>query len=153
MDQESKEKTPFIVYNNVYERNRLTFGLTNAPGTFQRLMHFVLRSVLGKNCLVYLDDIMVFSENPEDYFRNLKQIFALLDEANLKTKLSKCNFLRKSVQFLGHKIWRCSPWSRKSSLFIIMPSRLPLSRCNPFWDLRPIIVGLLRIFPPLLIPF
>jgi hypothetical protein len=104
MDQESKEKTPFIVYNNVYERNRLAFGLTNAPGTFQRLMHFVLRSVLGKNCLVYLDEIMVFSENPEDYFRNLKQIFALLDEANLKTKLSKCNFLRKSVQFLGHKI-------------------------------------------------
>jgi putative transposase len=104
MDQESKEKTAFIVDNNVYERNRLGFGLTNAPGTFQRLMNFVLRSVLGKNCLVYPDDIMVFSENPEDYFRNLKQIFALLDEANLKTKLSKCNFLRKSVQFLGHKI-------------------------------------------------
>jgi hypothetical protein len=63
MDDDSKEKTAFIVDNNVYEWNRLAFGLTNAPGTFQRLMNFVLRSVLGKTCLVYLDDIIVFFQN------------------------------------------------------------------------------------------
>ena len=104
MDDDSKEKTAFIVDNNVYEWNRLAFGLTNAPGTFQRLMNFVLRGVLGKTCLVYLDDIIVFSKTKEEHFNNLRQIFRLLDEANLKMKLAKCEFLCKSVHYLGHII-------------------------------------------------
>ena len=104
MDDDSKEKTSFIVDNNVYEWNRLAFGLTNAPGTFQRLMNFVLRSVLGRTCLLYLDDIIVFSKTKEEHFNNLRQIFRLLDEANLKMKLAKCEFLCKSVHYLGHII-------------------------------------------------
>jgi hypothetical protein len=104
MDDESKEKTAFIVDNNVYEWNRLAFGLTNAPGTFQRLINFVLRSVLGKTCLVYLDDIIVFSKTKEEHFNNLRKIFKLLDEANLKMKLSKWECLCRSVHYLGHII-------------------------------------------------
>ena len=77
----------------------LAFGLTNAPGTFQRLMNFVLRGVLGKTCLVYLDDIIVFSRTKEEHFNNLRQIFKLLDEANLKMKLAKCEFLCRSVHY------------------------------------------------------
>lgn len=57
LEEDSKEKTAFIVDNNLYEWNRLAFGLTNAPGTFQRLMNSVLRSAIGKICLVYLDYI------------------------------------------------------------------------------------------------
>ena len=104
MDPESKEKTAFIVDNNVYEWNRLAFGLTNAPGTFQRLMNYVLRDVIGKICLVYLDDIIVFSRTVEGHLKNLKIIFDLLRKANLKLKLSKCKFLEKCVQYLGHVI-------------------------------------------------
>jgi hypothetical protein len=70
MDDSSKEKTAFIVENNLYEWNRLAFGLTNAHGTFQRLMNFVLSSVIGKNCLVYLDDIIVFSRTKEEHLTN-----------------------------------------------------------------------------------
>jgi hypothetical protein len=70
MNDSSKEKTAFIVENNLYEWNRLAFGLTNAPSTFQRLMNFVLSSVIGKNCLVYLDDIIVFSRTKEEHLTN-----------------------------------------------------------------------------------
>ena len=63
MDDESKEKTAFIVDNNLYEWNRLAFGFTNAPGTFQRLMNFVLRGVLGKTCLSLLRRYDSFFQN------------------------------------------------------------------------------------------
>ena len=104
MDDSSKEKTAFIVDNNLYEWNRLSFGLTNAPGTFQRLMNYVLRSVIGKICLVYLDDIIVFSESKKEHLTNLGCIFDLLKEADLKLGLSKCKFMCQSVQYLGHVI-------------------------------------------------
>ena len=104
MDDSSKEKTAFIVDNNLYEWNRLSFGLTNAPGTFQRLMNYVLRSVIGKICLVYLDDIIVFSKTKEEHLTNLERIFDLLKEADLKLGLSKCKFMCESVQYLGHVI-------------------------------------------------
>jgi hypothetical protein len=89
MDDSSKEKTAFIVDNNLYEWNRLSFGLTNAMVTFQRLMNYVLRSVIGKICLVYLDDIIVFSKTKEEHLTNLERIFDLLKEADLKLGLSK----------------------------------------------------------------
>ena len=104
MDDSSKEKTAFIVDNNLYEWNRLSFGLTNAPGTFQRLMNYVLRSVIGKICLVYLDDIIVFAKTKEEHLINLECIFNLLKEADLKLGLSKCKFMCESVQYLGHVI-------------------------------------------------
>lgn len=104
LDEESKEKTAFVVENNVYEWNRLAFGLTNAPGTFQRAMNFILKSVIGKICLVYLDDIIVFSKSIEEHVENLRVVFKLLEDANLKLKLAKCSFLKTSVDFLGHVI-------------------------------------------------
>ena len=104
LEEDSKEKTAFIVDNNLYEWNRLAFGLTNAPGTFQRLMNSVLRSVIGKICLVYLDDIIVFSKTIDEHIKNLKTIFSLLEKAHLKLKLNKCKFLAQSVPYLGHVI-------------------------------------------------
>ena len=104
MDDSSKEKTHNDVDNNLYEGNRLSFGLTNAPGTFQRLMNYVLRSVVGKKCLVYLDDIIVFAKTREEHLANLECIFNLLKEADLKLDLSKCKFMCESVQYLGHVI-------------------------------------------------
>jgi len=104
LEEGSKEKTAFIVDNNLYEWNRLAFGLTNAPGTFQRLMNSVLRSVILKICLVYLDDIIIFSRSIEEHISNLKTVFSLLEEANLKLKLEKYKFLAQSVSYLGHVI-------------------------------------------------
>jgi hypothetical protein len=67
-------------------------------------MNSVLRSVIGKICLVYLDDIIIFSRSIEEHISNLKTVFSLLEEANLKLKLAKCKFLAQSVPYLGHVI-------------------------------------------------
>lgn len=104
MEKQSKERTAFIVENNLYEWNRLAFGLTNAPGMFQRVMNFVLWEKIGKTCLVYLDDNIIFSKTPLEHMVNLRKIFSLLESANLKVQLSKCRFLKKSVQYLSHVI-------------------------------------------------
>lgn len=104
LDEEAKEKTAFITGNELYEFNRMPFGLCNAPATFQRLMNRVLRTVLGKKALVYLDDVIVYSDSLENHLTNLEEVLDLVRKAGLKIKISKCKFVKKSVEFLGHII-------------------------------------------------
>ena len=95
MHPNSIEKTAFSVENGHYEFLRMPFGLKNAPATFQRLMDNVLKDLQGKICLVYMDDIIVFSTSLQEHISNLKAVFQKLKESNL---------LCKTVEFLGHII-------------------------------------------------
>lgn len=95
-------KTAFSVEHGLYEFVRMPFGLKNAPATFQRIMDHVLRGLIGKCCLVYMDDIIVFSTSLQEHLENLRKIFNALRKANLKIQLDKSEFLRKEVSFLGH---------------------------------------------------
>ena len=92
LDEASKEKTAFIVEDNLFQFKRMAIGLCNAPATFQRTMNFVLRDVLGKKALVYLDDIIIYSKTWEDHLNDLREVFSLLEKANFKLKLKKCQF-------------------------------------------------------------
>ena len=83
---------------------RLPFGLANAPSTFQRLMELALSDLHWKTCLVYLDDIIIFSRTVEDHFLRLAEVFQRLRDAGLKLKPSKCKLLRTSVKYLGHVV-------------------------------------------------
>lgn len=98
----SVAKTAFTVDNGHNEFTRMPFGLKNAPATFQNAMDDVLRSLQGKVCMVYMDDIIIFSEIFEQHLHNLDQVFSKLEEHNLKIQLDKCEFLCREVQFLGH---------------------------------------------------
>ena len=82
----------------------MSFGLTGAPGTFQCLIESVLAGLQWSTCLVYLDDIIVFSSTFEEHQCRLKDVFTRLREADLKLKPQKCRLLRESVPFLGHVI-------------------------------------------------
>ncbi|KAI9557136.1 hypothetical protein GHT06_016943 [Daphnia sinensis] len=82
----------------------MAFGLCNAPATFQRLMNYVLRDVLGSKALVYLDDVIIFSDTFENHLEDIREIFNLLKAANLKLKLKKCQFVQRAVNYLGHVI-------------------------------------------------
>ena len=92
IDEKDKHKTAFVCEYGQCEYNRMPFGLTNAPATFQRLMDKLLKPVLYKIVLVYLDDIIVFSRNIEEHLEHLEKVFKLLAGAGLKLKTKKCEF-------------------------------------------------------------
>lgn len=102
MNEKDIEKTAFSTPLGHFEYIRMPFGLKNAPATFQRLMNHVLRDFINKICVLYMDDILVFSTSLEEHLDSLSKIFKCLNEHNLKVQLNKCNFLVRETQFLGH---------------------------------------------------
>ena len=85
-----------------YECVWMPIGLTNAPATFQCLMESCLGDMHLKWCIIYLDDIIVFSKTPEKHVQRLKGVFEKLPAAGLQLKLSKCEFFRSRITYLGH---------------------------------------------------
>ena len=104
MSQKDREKTAFVTHRGQFEWTVMPFGLTNAPGTFQRLMNLALKGLTWKYCLVYIDDIIVWSTSFEDHLERLRAVFNRIKAASVKLKPTKCHFLRKSVAFLGHVV-------------------------------------------------
>ena len=104
LDPEAKEKTAFCVNDRLYEYTRLPFGLRNAPSHFSRLMTSILSNLIGTAVLIYLDDIVVLGEIVADHTHNLICILETLRRSNLKINLTKCQFFKTSVEFLGHQV-------------------------------------------------
>ena len=99
----NKHKTAFSVGPlGFFECNRMAFGLTNAPATFQRLMERCMGELHLKECLIYLDDIIIFSKSFDEHLLRLGKVFRQLEQHGLKLKDSKCEFFRTQVQYLGH---------------------------------------------------
>ena len=101
-EETAKETTAFSTPDGHLEFNIMPFGLRNAPATFKRLMECVLAGLTTHECLIYLDDIIIFSTSFPNHFARLRGVLSRLQEAGLKLKLSKCHFVRKEVQYLGH---------------------------------------------------
>lgn len=97
-------KTAFSTPFGHYEFNRMPFGLKTAPATFQRAMDNVLRGLQGIHCLVYLDDVIIYSRSLPEHITKLKAVFDRFRQTNLKVQLDKSHFLRKEVLYLGHTI-------------------------------------------------
>ena len=105
MAEESKAFTAFTCGPlGFYECETMPFGATNAPATFQRLMHNCLGDLNMTWCVVHLDDIIVFSDNPKDYITRLEAVFQKLASAGLKLKPSKCFFFKEEIDYLGHLV-------------------------------------------------
>ena len=102
MHPESAPVTAFVTSEGTYEFNVLPFGLSGAPSTFSRLMSRVLEGLIWNCCLVYLDDIIVFSRDVETHVQALRAVFQRLRDANLKLSPKKCFVAKKSVKYLGH---------------------------------------------------
>ena len=101
--EEHKCRTAFTVGPlGFWEFNRLPFGLSNAPATYQRLMEQCLGDLNMKICAIYLDDLIIFSSTLEEHLERLDIVLRRLKECNLKLNLKKCKFLQTKVKYVGH---------------------------------------------------
>ena len=82
----------------------MAFGLCNAPATFQRTMNLIL-SDLRDFCLVYIDDIVVFSRNLQEHLQHLCTVLQRLREQKLFAKRSKCTFAQDKIDHVGFIVW------------------------------------------------
>src|SRR3989442_575882 len=102
--KEDRDKTAFITRRGQWRFRSLPMGLSNSPGTFQRLMDLVLRGLTWSTVLVYIDDIVVFARSSEELRHRLEEVFGRLRAARLKLKPSKVKLFQREIAFLGHKV-------------------------------------------------
>jgi len=94
-------KTCFVTRKGVFAFNVLSFGLVNAPSTFQRLVDLTLSGLTWEICLAFLDDVVIFSRNFKEHIERLELVFDRLRRAHLKLKPTKCRVFQTKVKFLG----------------------------------------------------
>jgi hypothetical protein len=97
-------KTTFTARYGLYEFLVMYFGLTNAPTYFMNLMNKVFMEYLDQFVVVFIDDILVYSQNEEAHEDHLRLVLQELHDNQLYAKFSKCDFWLKEVAFLGHII-------------------------------------------------
>ena len=102
MDPKDKPKTAFVCQEGLFQFNLMPFGLTNAPSTFERLMESVLSSLQYQTCLIYLDDVIVYSKSFLEGMARLEEVLKRFRKAGLKLKAKKCTLFQREVQYLGH---------------------------------------------------
>ena len=97
-------KTSFWTQYGHFEFMVMPFGLTNAPTTFMDLMHRVFQPYLDRFVVVYVDDILIYSQSEEEHEDHLRIVLQALKEHQLYAKCSKCEFWLTEVRFLGHVV-------------------------------------------------
>ena len=105
LEKEAKPLTAFTISPlGFWEFECVPIGLTNVPATFQRLMESCLGELPLHWHIVYLDDIFVFSQTPEEHLHRLQAVFNKLKSAGLKFKPSKCDLVKQQINYMGHVV-------------------------------------------------
>ena len=129
-----KEKTAFVTPDGHYEFNVLPQGLMNAPATFQRVMNNLIATGRWDYVVVYLDDIVIFSNSFEEHLRHVHEILSILNRAHFKVSPPKCSIASSRIEFLGHIVTATavepSP-DKVQAILDIQPPRT-LSQANRF---------------------
>ena len=98
----------------------MPFGLCNIPATFQRLMQNCLCELNLTYCLIYLDDMIIFSKMEEEHLHHLHVVFEHFREHNLKFKPTKCEFFKNKINYLAHHIYKEGIWPIKGNLTAVV---------------------------------
>jgi transposase InsO family protein len=101
MDPGSEELTSFRTRYGQYKCKVLPFGLTNGPATYQRYMNDVLFEYLDDFCTAYLDDILIYSEDPLQHQEHVRKVLQRLRKAGLQADIKKCEFGVQRTKYLG----------------------------------------------------
>ena len=102
LDEESKQFVVINTHKGLFQFTRLPFGVSSAPGIFQRVIEGLLQGIRG--VVVYLDDILITGSTSKEHLETLEQVLSRLESAGLRVKWKKCEFMKESVEYLGHKI-------------------------------------------------
>jgi hypothetical protein len=102
--QDDIEKTAFRTRYGHYQYKVMPFGLTNAPATFQALVQDILRPLLDICVIVYIDDILIYSQNEKEHTQHIRQVLKILRKHKMYGNMAKCEFFKESVEYLGHVI-------------------------------------------------
>ena len=104
IEESSIPKTAFNTRHGKFEFLVMPFGLTNAPATFQTMMNAILQPYLDQFVVVYLDDIVVFSDSDEEHEEHISLVLGKLREHNLFAKPAKCIIGADTIEFCGHVV-------------------------------------------------
>ena len=99
-----KEKTAFSIRGSKFHFNVVPFGLQSSPAFFARVINDVMYKILGPQCMVYLDDIILFSDTIDEHLQIIAEVLETLQHAGLKLKLPKCTFFANEINFLGYQL-------------------------------------------------
>ena len=126
MDEESKQYTAFMLGSmGLYECESMPFGLCNAPPTFQRLMQNCLGEMNLTYCLIYLDDVIIFSQTEEEHLERMHVVFDHLREHGLKLKPYKCDMFKTEINYLAHHVSKKGVLPSKKNLEAIAECQPP----------------------------
>uniref|UniRef100_A0A158P4I8 RNA-directed DNA polymerase n=1 Tax=Tetranychus urticae TaxID=32264 RepID=A0A158P4I8_TETUR len=104
MDPLDQQKTAFVTPSGLYEYTRLPFGLANGPASFMRMMSIVLSGLIYNTCLIFIDDLLIFSKTEDEHLNRCEIIFQRLKDAGLTLKPNKCSFFKRKILYLGHVV-------------------------------------------------
>ena len=102
VEEDSRKYLTINTHRGLFQYNRLPFGVSSAPAIFQAKMDQILSGLEGVIC--YLDDILISGRSLKKHKENLTNVFKRLQQFGLRLKLTKCHFLEKEVEYLGHVI-------------------------------------------------
>lgn len=102
--EDSIPLTAFRTRYGLYEFPVMPFGLTNAPAYFMDLMNRIFQPYIDQFVVIFIDDILVYSQTTEEHEHHLRKVLEILREQQLFAKFSKCHFWQKEVRFLGHVV-------------------------------------------------
>ena len=106
LTESSREKTAFSTVSPPlhFQFRRLVMGLSNASNSWQRLMLQILRPVLRRTTICFIDDLLLYGNDEAQHLKDIREVFELLKEHGIKMKLKKCSFFDTSTTFMGHQI-------------------------------------------------
>ena len=104
VDPRSRDKLAFTCFLGTFSPLSMPFGICNGPAFFSELMNKVLQGIQHKFALSYLDDVLIYSKTWDEHLEHIQVVFNRLRDAGLKLKMSKCEFLKQEVNYLGHVI-------------------------------------------------
>ena len=111
MKESSKQYTAFTVgMLGFFQCERMPFGLCNIPATFQQLMTNCLGELNYSTCLVYLDDVVIYSSTQEKHVEHLRAVLECFMLHGLKLKPLKCEFFKEKIEYLGHSVSLKGVW-------------------------------------------